>query len=378
MNCDYLFIEFNHDNNKRITNKISYEELIEIFLRDTIIDLKNEIETPNIHFTFNNTYQLFNKIANNIKKDNDIKIINKNIDYLFNHDDNCLTINVNNSEKFFNYLTEITNETINLSRIYGEKITNPVLIARYLLRRIWLRLGVSDVENIDYFLDKQLQFIKNTTLDSIDDIIVDSFYEYDIYMRTKVNSLWDESTRSMVFTIYKNEFFYELPHILYDIDNNNTCYIYGVQSSQNEKNKHIERKLYTLNKDIENPNVHPSKVYSLLLFINELKKKGISRISVPTLQVLSYHYHELLSKEAKKNYEGIRAIYKFNSHIDEIRDRYEYYKTWYEHVYQKEDKISYLKTEELINLIYRLTLHDKDIEIISDIDISENINIKIK
>ena len=59
--------------------------------------------------------------------------------------------------------------------------------------------------------------------------------------------------------------------------------------------------------------------------------------------------------------------------------KYEYVLNMYNNMYEKQDKISYLKTEELINLIYRLTEHNPNIEILNDINIQgDYLDIKIK
>lgn len=279
---------------------------------------------------------------------------------------------------FFKYLTDIINETINLFNEYDDSVI-PRETAIYLLRRIWLRMGINDISNISNFLKKQLQFVKNRVLDCHELKKVGVFEGYDVFVKTIVNELWDETTRSMVFTIQNNNEIYELPHVLYDIDDDKICYIYGVQSSQNEKNKHIERKLYQLNKGIDNPDVHPSKVCSLLLFINELKKKNIKNIIIPSMQVLSFDYHKLLSKEAKKNYEEVIRKKDENPNDIYLKNRYEYLKNWYNRVYKKQDIISYLKTEELIYLVYRITEHDSNIEIINELNYQgDSLNIKIK
>ena len=373
------FFDNMHERTREI---IKERQVIEIFLGNTIHEIKDEIEIPNINFVFNEDgCLLFKKVIDNpLHNTGTWKTpTTHDLDFLIKHSyDNCLTININDSHSFFKLLTNIINETIKLNGNYFD-FDYSILTIKYLLRRIWLRLGIVDIENINYFLEKQLQFAKNRLLDTNKEIKIDSFYGYDVYKKTIPNDLWDESTRSMIFTIKNNTISYELPRVLYDIDNENTCYIYGIQSSSNEKDKHIERKLYSLNKDIENPNVHPSKVYAMLLFIQELKKNGISKIIVPSMQVLSYNYHKLLSIEAKKRFDGVKKNLESNPNSNTIKERYDYYKEWYDHVYQKEDKISYLKTEELINLIYRLTEHDNNIIITNDINIQgDSLNIKIK
>jgi len=38
-------------------------------------------------------------------------------------------------------------------------------LAMQVLRRIWLRMGIEDIANIELFLDRQLQFTRNRLLD---------------------------------------------------------------------------------------------------------------------------------------------------------------------------------------------------------------------
>ncbi len=114
----------------------------------------------------------------------------------------------------------------------------------------------------------------------------------------------------------------------------------------------------------------------MLLFINLLKEHNITKIKVPILQVLSYRYHELLSEREKENFPK-----KWNSdaledlkYLSESRKKYrlkEYKHSlkWYNHIVDKQDVISKLKTENLINLFYRMTNHIPDLKIRNDIDI---------
>ena len=50
-----------------------------------------------------------------------------------------------------------------------------------------------------------------------------------------------------------------------------------------------------------------------------------------------------------------------------FKKKYERIKKWYNRVYNKEDLISYLKTEELFNLMYRITMYNPNIEIMNEV-----------
>lgn len=321
---------------------MKYDDVVEFFLYIYLEDIKKENEVPNINFQFKDEATcLFKEI---MKRPASL-IKQKDLDNLINSkNEKCINIKIHNHELFFKLLTEIINETIRQS-IEGNKDISIIT----LLRRIWLRMGIYDVENIELFLKKQLEFLTDKTFNIDELTLIDKYDDCDIYMKTSTNETWDETPRSMNFIIYNKDGKYVLPRILYGIDSEGACYIYGVQSNNDIKNKKIEKKLYRLNDGIDNPNIHPSKVLSMLLFINQLENKGIRKIIVPSIQVLSYRYHELLSKEASK--------YKDTDH------------SFYERFYNKQDLISHLKTEDLINLMYRITEHKRELEIINDIDI---------
>ncbi len=362
---------------------IEFRELVELFLYISFRQIKSEKETPNINFKFNEDgFTLFRSIVEKpfIKKGSwTPDATQSDIDFILSHsNDDVPTIYINDSIKFFEYLTNIINSLIELNAQY-EITLSARNSAMNVLRRIWLRMGIEDLANIEFFLEKQLQFTRNRLLDTPSIVKIYSFDNSEIFMKSEVNPTWDETTRSMIFTIKRNDSTYELPHILYDIDDEGICYIYAVQSSKNKKDKKIERELYKLNKNIENPNVHPSKVYAMIIFINELKKKGISKIRIPSMQVLSYRYHELLSKQAKESLEKAKTELERFPDDEYVRKKYEHAKQWYRVAFEKQDKINYLKTEELINLAYRITEHDPNMEIINEVNIQgDYLGIKIK
>ena len=323
---------------------MEYDDIVELFLDIYINSIKKEIEVPSINFIFGeDSFSLFKRIMNR-----PLALIHqKEYEEITGAPDKkCLSIRVNDYDLFFKLLTSIVNETTKLSEECDKRIS-----IMPLLRRIWLRMGINDVENVEQFLHKQLEFYADRTFDLDKDELVTNYKNCNVYRRTTINETWDESTRSMEFLMVSMDGMYELPRVLYDIDKDGNCYIFGVQNSNRykSKSKKIERIIYKLNDGIQNPNVHPNKVLSLLLFIEQLESKGISRIIVPSMQVLSYRYHELLSEEAASCKEADTSFY--------------------ERFYDKQDLISRLKTEDLIYLMYRITEHNPNIEIINEVSL---------
>lgn len=366
-------------------NIVYFKEVVELFLNNTIYELKSEKETPDLNFIFNEAgIQLFTYIKNNpfiLQNRWTPNISNQDIEFLLNRrSKNAPTIFVNDSIIFFETLTKIINSQMQLYNEYGEQKSARQLLIQ-ILRRIWLRMGVDDIRNVNLFLNKQLQFVKNRIFDSYKfEKKVSSFFDYDVSAICTANRTWDESTRSMHFKIHDNDSNYELPKILFDIDNDNVCYIYGIQNDTHEnKDKKIERLLYKLNKGINEPNQHPSRVYAMIQFINLLKQHGITKIKIPGLQVLSYRYHELLSKNSKKEYAKICKELSESENNKYLLEKYDWQLEWYKHVADKEDEISFSKTESLVNLIYRLTLHDNQVKVMNEINLQgDYIYLKIK
>ncbi len=374
-------------------NSVTFKETVEMFINSAMSDIINEVETSKFNIIFpNKDFDLFYNIMNspyekkghsisNIKKE-DLEKININNQ----NDTNCPTIYVKNTTEFFQYLTDLTNNLYNLYSLYDLKISCKDLL-NWVLRRIWLRMGVEDFNNVEKFLFKELEFIKNSLfIDYRLETKIKEFYGYDVKVKNELGTTWDEASNKITFKIYDENYnYHSLPHIFYGIMND-TCYIYGIQNDfYKNKISKVERLLYKLNKDIENPNIHPGFVYSLMLFIEILKDKNIKNIKVPTLQVLSYRYHELLSNYEKEKFAkkwDLESLKKLeNLKGDKLKrelNRYELDKKWYNHIVDKEDLISRNKVENLINLILRVISTDEELTLVNDIDISDVLDIKIK
>ena len=372
-------------------NKVEFKEIIEIFINRTLSDLNSETEVPKINIVFKDeAFDLFYYVMNNPFqtgeswipniKEKDIQALKKQ------YDKNCPTIYVKDHMKFFHYLTEIVNNQAKLYTRYKDYRDARALSIK-LMKIIWLRMGVNDFNNVEEFLERQLEFLKNDIFNNYkNELTIENFYGYNVTVQANINNLYDETPLGLNFKIYDqdNNSYHSLPHIFYGIEND-TCYIYAVQNDRERTRiPKIERLLYKLNKGIENPNVHPSMVLSIMLFINILKENGITKIKVPTLQVLSYKYHELLSNNEKNEFHKkwdkstLNSLKYFSKSEQEdmIKD-YEIEKSWYDRIVDKEDIISKIKTENLINLIYRMIENDDSLTLVSDIDIDDSLIVKI-
>ena len=299
-----------------------------------------------------------------------------------------INIEVEDAEKFFTYLRDFVNATLDLYRDYGDTNLKTWAIMQDLLANVWLRMGINDVENPMMFLKNQVEFTKNRKLDTMNPTKISNYGEYDVYMYTKPNKYYDETSRTMFFKLTKRDKNtgrileeYTLPKVLYDVDDSGTCYICGVQNVKDKidvNEKKIKRELYKLNKGVENPDVHPSKVLSLMLFINHIKSNGITNVVVPSTQVLSYAYHEVLSRTAEEELQEAEKKFDMYSETEMANKNLKDAKVNYERFYNKQDTISYLKTEELFNLVYRIVEHTPGVEITNEMNQQgDSINIRL-
>lgn len=361
---------------------IDFKELIELFILRILPSIKSEKEIPNINFIFdNNSIELFNYVMKHPFRKKDVwteDITSKDLEItkeINNMNPNSNTIIIDDGVSFFDYLTSIVNEHLKLFKEY-EYTLMIRSTTMSLLTRIWLRMDDNDFNDVISFLRKELDFYKDRTLDKYrTETYISSYEGIDSYAECNINESWDETTRSMNFRLENSGESHTISRVLYDIRSENgikVCYIYGVQNNLfNITNKRIERKLYKLNKGIDNPKVHPNQLYSLILFLEILKKEGITTIKVPKNQTLSYGYHKILSNNEKTNFKAkwpakkVRKIYSSDDE-DSInkRHKYELDKEWFKHIVGKEDTIERLKTDKLFELLRRLCLYDPSFEFV--------------
>lgn len=386
---------------------IDYKEAIELFVYSLPAELKSESKTPKINIIFPEcAFKLFEYVRDNpFTKDGYIvpDITDEEIEKLkpYNQQDETVpSIYVKDPVRFFELLAELINTLIDYkAKYYRENSGRAILIHEF--KNLLIRMNVSDFTNVEHFLAQQIDFLKDNTWD---DYIIDgefisschregTFENYQILSCKEYNASYCETSEKISFALYDeehpNENIQTIPSILYGIreeDGKKVCYIYAIQNPNDSvNNKKIARKLYKLNKGVENPNVHPSQVLALKTFIEMLTKIGITDIKVPCLQVLNYRYHQILSRNAKKTMEKwtpkvLEDLRKNETSYNKRKlSEYKWDKEWASRVIDREDDIEFAKTEGLYNIFSRVAEQFDLIEFLSDPFIEdEYINIRIK
>lgn len=363
--------------------RIDFREVIEVFIKETIPSIKVENEIPNIDFIFTEKgYKLMEyvkeypyNIKNRIEDEDIIRVRNYKLTSKYK-------IEINDPVNFFVLLTEIINEQIKLYNEYNDHIYSEDII-REILSRIWLRMTKNDFKNVINFLNRELDFLKDRTLEKYRNYEkIDEYEGYDVLSYIEANPTWDETSKSIHFVLMGKEGSHTVSHIHYAIkeeNNEKVCYIYGVQNSLlKTTNKKIERKLYKLNKGIDITDVHPNQIFPLIELMKILAKEGIRTIKVPTNQELNYEYHKILSNTEKERFplkwrkDLVERIYQ-NKDSESLMQRkaYEYEKKWHDNIVDSEDKIRELKTNKLFSLINRLGKHINNFNFIEN-DKSDN------
>lgn len=330
---------------------MSVDDVIKIFFEKTLPNLKMSINYPNFNIIFNkNDYQKLWKIKKQFSLDDDFFYY---ISIKRNNNIDLPTMYIKDIEKFFIYLTKIVERKKLESIFMYDEINN-------ILESIWLRMGICDFNNVERFLEQQYKFLLGNNLDkyktSSKRVQLDD--RWDVIVEVYNNPHGFETNQSLSFTLLTDDNeCHKLSNVHYEIKDNE-CYLYGIQNIKPTVNsKKVERVLYKYNKEYEKEGIHPNQFYTFVLFIKLLKKEGIDKIYISTLQVLNYNYHNLISNKIKK----FDDINKYKNFVD------------------KEDLISYLKTEKLLNLIYQYMEYDNKIQLLNDIDNQEGyLMLKIK
>lgn len=365
---------------------VTYKEVVELFVCVIYPQIKQESETPKFNIVFKeDAFGYFEEVKSNpFQKKEAItpNITVEDISLLKSYDDSP-TIYVKDFVLFFTLLTDIINNIVFLYNEYFIATKDARVMAIYILRRIWLKMGVVDLNDVELFLAKQLEFVKSRMFTDLKlKEYVGNLEYFDVYAEDLVNTTFDESTRALAFTLENNNGVHTLPRIYYDVareNNEEVCYVYAIQNKGNVRvNKNIQRILYKLNAEVQNLGVHPNQVMALISFFKLLEFRGITKIKVSTQQVFSYRYHELLSDKVKnefgRKWNEERLKYIKSLTLEEQKhywDEYEFDKKWYLHIVDKMDDIERRKTEKLFEVFYRVREHLPDLELKNDLDVQD-------
>lgn len=308
---------------------------------------------------------------------------------------------INDYQSFFELLRQYYEKHIELFFQRTKRSGFPVYEMKNCFQDVWLRATPEDFNNPEQFLQKQVQFINDTTFAKYDnEAVVGSssyFNDHIICVSNGIARTWDEMPREFKIIIYDKQYqnitelfykpHYTLPVVrygMYEKEGKKICVIGSIQNEKDESSKEVSsifnRARYKVNKDVPDEEniygIEPSNVIALSMFINFLHNEGITEIEVPSMYVLDYQYHQ------KRN---IEVVDEFNSKWTEYSqqedpEEYQKEKKRLENILNKEDIISQNKTERFMKTFMRLAYHYPKSEIRSyagELDNCLHINIPV-
>ena len=353
------------------------EDIIKIFLEKTIPDmLSREYNLSYIKFLFSN------EAICEMEKITDTELGKKSLLYLKNptiKSDQDIYIKINDYKTFFNLLDNLIEE-------YSSREYKSLLDGVNFIRSIWIRMSASDIEDVNGFLKRQLDFLRYDNIIPYEPMVYKKYDDFDIVYENKCNDDWFETNNRIAISLKKenetddlfaSNYYYDLPsiHYAFNYENDDTvCYIYGVQNIENyRKDDVINEKMKLLRKKLYNKYVSPDFILSLRIFIDFLCENNITNIKVPLLQVYNYPYHVNLSNDVKQAYlsytddekKEIENDFVTGKLTDKVFD-YMHDKKMYDKFVNKADLISMNKTERLINTFIIMNERYDNIEFLSD------------
>lgn len=153
---------------------MTLKEVVEGFVNFAYGDILFENEVSRFNISFEDSSFLKNKEFN---------FFSNSLQDILNNVPNCEipTVVIHDTELFFRLLTNVINAQIDLNDLYDNSAAKS-MVARRVMRRLWLRMGVEELDNIELFLEKQLAFIENRELDK-------PKYLLNLYLIYKVSAL---------------------------------------------------------------------------------------------------------------------------------------------------------------------------------------------
>lgn len=356
--------------NNNLEEIISY--IVDNYLFDLIYD---ELDIPNVSFDFKEkeARDLINKIIiNNMDKNFNKKC--KIYDAINNVDYDNPVIEIKDYKLFFLSIDRLTNAIYDIcnNKIKYEREINR-LSFKSLLKYIWLRMTPDDFKNPEKFLLKNIEMAKNNLFDEYynkSGYLLNLDEEHKVCFKNKVSSAFDEENKEMLFYVKskKDERDY-LPIIRYGIyndGNKDICEIGSIQSKHhtlNDNKKYVNSLRGLINKNVPGElkqNVEPKKVISLLFFIKLLQDNNIHELSIPSMFVLDYRFHEIWYQNDYECFVSRWTDYRQKLYPEEYKEAAEYFKD----NLIKSSVISANKTTNFIKLFERLIYHIPEIEIL--------------
>jgi len=279
-------------------------------------------------------------------------------------------LNLENKELLY---SEIEKYILNFkNKIFILSVEEQREYLKRIIALLFADMSINDFNDPVLYVQRKNDFINNKLLE---DKTIDSiFFESQIVMEIKPYS---KETPYCFESMLVNEECYKLPTISYGISND-TCYIYTIQDyNKHEKtsfHQKIKRKLYKLNNGVydsetleyreykENKSdyypenisdVSPSFILVLTLFLNEIYKKGITKVKV--VPYLPIRYENKIKVLAKKV-----LIASKKENLSEIEKQKMYLNLINEQRYYQSNM-----TEKFIRCFYRMAYHFENISITS-------------
>lgn len=315
---------------------------------------------PNLNFSFDEEEKkddFFNMYFDNtLTKNKAYKSLNESGEY---------QIRIRNFDSFFDKLKTYCEKELELSLNVGNYRQTYNFVVE-IIANIFLRATVDDFNDIDLFLDKQIEMLN---INELSDFLVEQEFGNinfldDLVLSAKLRDayVFDENSLEMVMRLTDRETdeVIELPLVrfgIYNKDEKRICSIGSIQNkflSDDSKINAGKKEIISQISRKDRWGMESKKIISLLTFMFIMNKYNINDFEIHGLNILDYRYHELLSEYKKKIFE---EYYPVGNGVptDEI-DYFCYMKDKkeLERYYQKEETIVELKTTKLFEFVYNV------------------------
>ena len=352
------------------------ENIIKYFVNNAFYELMyDDNEIPNLSFDFKEeeARDVINKI---ILKNIEFKISEKNDIYnaINNVNYDNPVIEIHDYKLFFYALNKYIYTLYNTYMNNCHKDENKALFSFQLaLKYIWLRMTPDDFKNPENFILKNIEMLENNTFNEYynkNGILLDLNDDYTIYYKNRITSTFDEECKEMEFFVgskyLERDYLPVVRYGIYKKDNKNICEIGSIQNKaqvDDEKLDIVNELRKELNKKVPGYlklNVEPRKLLSLILFISLLQENNIDEISVPSLYVLDYDFHEIWEQNRKDVFNSKWSDYLIKLYPVEYMKELEAFE-------KKINKVEFVcqnKSSDYIRLYERLMYHISDIKVL--------------